>query len=131
MEDYLKKIVIGGVSMEHLDFERFVDLVGSSCKNSSLKLDKPMVISFYAPWCPACQDVLDIFTVIEKDYIEHIDQFKVNTDEEEILSSFFGVKSLPTMVFFANNQKPEITIGRVNEERLHELLRETITKHNM
>jgi len=116
--------------MKELDFTQFIEIVGSSCKNNYLKLDKAMMISFYATWCPACQDVLNIIDQIEPQYESDILQFKVDTDVDVILSSFFGVTSLPTMVFFANDQKPETMIGRVTEETLHSLIQETIKKHS-
>ncbi len=114
--------------MIELTFERFVEIVGSSVKTNNLRLEKPMMINFYASWCPVCQEVMEIVEKIEGEY-EKVDSFKVDTDEDVILSSFFGVVSLPTIVLFSNGEKPVLLKGRKSEGELRKMFEDTIMKH--
>ncbi len=114
--------------MKELNFDMFVELLGSSARTNNIKLDRPMIINFYASWCPVCQEVMEIVEKIEKDY-SGVDSFCVDTDEDILLSSFFSIVSLPTIVLFVNGEKPILHKGRQSEQELREMFETTIESH--
>lgn len=55
-----------------------------------------VIVDFYAPWCGDCVRIEPILSELGKDYKIH----KINIDENEQLSKEFGIRRIPTLIFF-------------------------------
>jgi thioredoxin len=78
----------------------------------------PCIIDFYADWCGPCRRVSPILEQLAKEYAGRIIFYKVNTDNEQLLSSNLGVTSLPTILFVPLNGKPQALFGAYPKEAL-------------
>ena len=70
-----------------------------------LKDNKVVLIDFWAAWCGPCRMLTPIMDDMENLYPNQIG--KVNVDEERDLAAKYGVRSLPTVVFFKNGEVME------------------------
>lgn len=60
-----------------------------------------VIVDFYAPWCGDCKRIEPILGELGATYKIH----KVNIDEHEALSREFGVRRIPTLVFFKDGKE--------------------------
>ncbi len=100
--------------------ENFVDTV----KNA-----KVTVADFWAPWCGPCRMVAPIIEELSGDYKEKgVAVGKINTDEQQELAMQFGIRSIPTVLFFKNGELADSMIGAapkaMYEEKIKTLLGE-------
>ncbi|GGM71497.1 thiol reductase thioredoxin [Thermogymnomonas acidicola] len=72
-----------------------------------------VVVDFWAPWCAPCRMVSPIVEQLAKDYAGKIDFAKVNVDDNPMVASRFMIRSIPTIMFFANGKPVDAVIGAV------------------
>jgi thioredoxin len=86
----------------------------------------PVIIDFYADWCGPCKILSPRLEEIAKEYAGKIVVYKVNTDQEQILSRSMGIQSLPTLIFIPVKGQPQATMGAVPKETLVKAINEVL-----
>jgi thioredoxin 1 len=86
----------------------------------------PVIIDFYADWCGPCRQLSPRVEEIAKEYAGKIIVYKVNTDNEQILSQSLGIQSLPTLLFIPMKGQPQATMGAVPKETLVKAINEVL-----
>ncbi len=105
---------------EHLTKENFQKKVFNWDKNKEWKFegDLPCIIDFYADWCGPCKMVAPILEELSEEYTGKVNIYKVNTEQEQELSSIFGIRSIPSMLFVPSVGKPQMSTGALPKESL-------------
>ena len=84
------------------------------------------VVDFWAPWCGPCRMVAPIIDELSSEYDGRANICKVNTDENQDIAIRFGIRSIPTIMFFKDGQQVDMVIGAVPKdvfvEKLNALL---------
>ena len=88
--------------------------------------DKPCIIDFYADWCRPCKIIGPIMADLAEKYNSQITVYKINIDEERELAQFFGISSIPTVLFCPMNGKPQMTQGALPEETFEKAVNEVL-----
>ena len=106
------------IKMEHLTKQSFLDKIFDYENETDWKFKgtRPVVIDFYADWCGPCKMVAPIFEELSKEYNGEVDIFKVNTEQEQELSSIFGIRSIPSVLFIPLNEQPRMSVGAMPKE---------------
>ena len=102
--------VISAFSFEELTIDNFE----SKIKNKSV------VIDFYAVWCPPCKVIAKNLKEFDKLKTNNVQVYKVNIDEQKILTRKYGVKKLPTLIYFNDGIPVKTIVGLRSTEELIE-----------
>ena len=65
-----------------------------------LESGKPVVIDFWAPWCGPCRSIAPIIEELAATYEDRAIIGKYNVDEGDELSVEYGIRNIPTLLFF-------------------------------
>jgi len=84
--------------------------------------NKPIVLDFSAVWCAPCKMMLPIVTEFSETYEGKVDIYKVDVDEEQELSSKFGIRSVPTFIFIDKNGEQKRVSGSMSKESFKSLI---------
>jgi thioredoxin 1 len=87
----------------------------------------PVVVEFWAEWCPPCKLIAPVLDSIAADFPDDLRVCKVNSDERPDLSRRFEVMSVPTILVFSHGELRRRMIGARSRSRLLEELSEVIT----
>lgn len=90
----------------------------SSWNDLVLASETPVLVDFWAPWCGPCRMIAPIIDELAKEYAGKISCYKLNTDENPNIATKYGIRSIPTVLFFKNGEKKESVIGAVPKSTL-------------
>lgn len=76
-----------------------------------LKGDLPVVIDFSATWCGPCQKIAPIIDELATEYEGKVNIYKCDVDECDELTSRYGIRNVPTVLFLKNGELVDKHVG--------------------
>jgi len=102
-----------------------VHITDGGFKNLVAK-NKAVVVDFWAEWCGPCRMVGPVIEELANEYAGKAVIGKMNVDENDEAPAEFGIRSIPTILFFKNGELADKHVGvapkNVLEEKLKAIL---------
>jgi thioredoxin 1 len=113
---------------EHLTAETFKEKVFNyeASKDWKFEGDLPCMIDFYADWCGPCKMVAPVLEELSEEYEGKVNIYKVNTEEEQELSSVFGIQSIPSLLFVPKDGQPQMAMGALPKDTFKQAIKDVL-----
>jgi|GEM_PF-187880 len=87
----------------------------------------PVVVDFYAAWCPPCKAIAPVYEGLSKTYDGQVKFLKVNIDTVKDLANEYKIQSIPTFLFFNQDSSLSERMSGANAALLKQKI-ETLAK---
>ena len=87
-----------------------------SLKNGNL----PLVVDFWATWCGPCRMIAPVIEELAKEYDGRIVVGKCDAEENDDIAMEFGIRNIPTILFFKNGQVVDKMVGAASKAKIQE-----------
>ncbi len=85
-------------------------------KNGNL----PFVVDFWATWCGPCRMIAPIIEELAREYDGKIVVGKCDVEENDEIAAEFGIRNIPTILYFKGGQMVDKTVGALSKAKLEE-----------
>ena len=82
--------------------------------------NEPLVVDFWATWCGPCRMVGPVISKLAEKYDGKIVVGKCDVEDNEDLASEFGIRNIPTILFFKGGDVVDKVVGAQSEAKLDE-----------
>ena len=101
--------------LKDADFERLV-----------VEAAVPVVIDFWATWCMPCKALAPAVDQVAQEYAGKVKFYKLNIEDSPATASKFGVRSIPTLLFFKDGRVMDQIVGLVPAAKIQASVKKLI-----
>ena len=102
--------------------KRYVTFTDENFRREVLESNEPVLVDFWASWCGPCRVLGPVVEELAAEYEGKVKIGKLNVDENPASAQQFGIRSIPTVLFFENGKVVDQSIGAVPKGALAERL---------
>jgi thioredoxin 1 len=107
--------------------EKVVHLTGTNFEAEVLRAEGPVLVDFWATWCPPCRMIAPTVDALAGEYEGRAKVAKLDVDESPELAQRYGVQSIPTLLLFKGGQVVEQRIGALPKAEMARMLDAHVT----
>ncbi len=87
-----------------------------------LQSDIPVLVDFWAPWCPPCRAIGPTLDALADEYQGKAKVVKVDVDDEPEVASRYGVSSIPALLLFKGGEQVGQLVGAHSKANIANLI---------
>ena len=87
-----------------------------SYKNGEL----PLVVDLWATWCGPCRQIAPIICELAEEYAGKLVVGKCDVEENDDIAMEFGVRNIPTILFFKGGQLVDKFVGAASKSKIED-----------
>jgi thioredoxin 1 len=90
-----------------------IEITDSNFQEVVIDGGKPVLVDFWAEWCGPCRMLTPVVKELSTDYEGRVIVGKVDVDSNPGISAKYGIRNIPTILFFKNGQVVDKQVGVV------------------
>jgi thioredoxin 1 len=102
--------------------EGLLEIDDAGFESKVLQSEKPVLVDFWAPWCGPCRAIAPVVEELADKFGDQVTFAKCNVDDNPITPGKYGIKAIPTLIFFKDGQVVEQITGMVAKAKLEEAI---------
>ncbi len=79
--------------------------------DAQVKAKPLLIVDFWAEWCGPCRMIAPVLEELAGEYADRLVVGKVNVDENRQIAARFGIRSIPTLLFFRDGARVDQVVG--------------------
>jgi len=103
--------------------DSFMEITDENFESEVEKSEKPVIVDFWAPWCGPCKAIGPMLEDLAGSYGEEMVFSKCNVDDNPVTPGKFGIKSIPTLIFFKDGKVMEQITGMVARQKVEDSIK--------
>jgi len=103
--------------------ENLIEVDDNSFEAQVLQAEKPVLVDFWAPWCGPCKGIGMMVEKLAASYGDQILFVKCNADDSQQSAAKYGIKSIPTLMFFKDGEVFDKIAGMTNQAKIEEVIK--------
>ena len=90
-----------------------IEVTDANFEEVVLQSDKPVLVHFWAEWCGPCRMIGPLVSELSDDYKDRAVIAKMDVDSNPGTAAKFGIRNIPTILFFKGGEIADKQVGAV------------------
>ncbi|MDR2938309.1 MAG: thioredoxin [Prevotellaceae bacterium] len=100
-----------------------LEITDANFEQEVLKSSKPVMVDFWATWCGPCRNIAPYIDELSKEYEGRAVVGKVDVDANDQIPLKYGIRNIPTILFFKNGELVDKMVGGAPKSAFEEKLK--------
>jgi thioredoxin 1 len=101
---------------------KYITATEANFKSEVLESKEPVLVDFWAEWCGPCKMIAPALEQLAEEFDGKAKIVKLNVDEHPAVAGEYGIRSIPTLLFFRDGKVVEQLVGAAPKAALAEKL---------
>jgi thioredoxin 1 len=101
-----------------MNMKTTIEINEANFESEVLQSKQPVLVDFWAEWCGPCKMLAPALEEIAVEQTDRVKVAKVDVDSNPVLAARFGIQSIPTLLYFANGEVKDKSVGVVGKRAI-------------
>jgi len=104
-----------------------LEINDSNFDSQVIASDKPVLVDFWAPWCGPCKAIGPAVEKLAEAYSDQFRFAKCNVDQNPATPEKYGIRAIPTLLFFKQGELMDKITGAVGQAALEDSIKKILS----